>query len=148
MLLLRYARLPARKKFSLAYTAAIVHCYAGKWAEARTFLENLEKLFAQLPRNRGWRTWQQNRESLRFSFRLLTEGGSEELLAAFQRGWTLPSTAVSRSRPTPTLPAASWTRAGGTRPRPHLAFVAENGGMLAIRAEAWARLPPLSSAEN
>ena len=31
---------------------------------------------------------------------------------------------------------------------PHLAFVAENGGKLAIRAEASARLAALSSAEN
>lgn len=48
----------------------------------------------------------------------------------------------------PIWPAASWTWIGGTRPGPHLAFIAENGGTLAIRAEASARLAALSSAKN
>ena len=147
-LLPRYARMSARRKLPLAYTAVIVRCSTGNWAAARPFLEDLEKLVAQFPRGRGWRTWQRGLESLRLAFRLGTEGGSEELLSAYRQELTgckdLHDQVVTR------MYIARCLLDLGRRDEalPHLAFVAENGGKLAIRAEASARLAALSSAEN
>lgn len=140
-LLPRYARMPVRRKLPLAYTAVIVRCSSRNWGEARPFLEDLEKLVAQLPRGRGWRTWQRGLESLRLVYRLLTEGGSEDMLSAAADRYEQVSAHVDLARCLLDL---------GRRDEalPHLAFVAENGGKLAIRAEASARLAALSSAEN
>ena len=147
-LLPRYARVSVRRKLPLAYTAVIVHCSAGNWAAARPFLEDLEKCVAQLPRGRGWRTWQRGLESLRLVYRLLTEGGSEDMLPAFSQ--RLSAAADRYEQVSAHVDLARCLLDLGRRDEalPHLAFVAENGGKLAIRAEASARLAALSSAEN
>lgn len=147
-LLPRYASLPVRRKLPLAYTAVTVHCSAGNWAAARPFLEDLEKLVAQLPRSRGWRTWQRGLASLHLSFRLGTEGGSEELLSAYQQQLTGGKDLYDQVTIHMNLARCLLDLGRGDEARPHLAFVAENGGKLAIRAEASARLAALSSAEN
>lgn len=147
-LLPRYARMPVRRKLPLAYTAVIVRCSSRNWGEARPFLEDLEKLVAQLPRGRGWRTWQRGLESLRLSFRLGTEGGSEELLSAYRQ--ELTGCKDLHDQVVTCVYIARCLLDLGRRDEalPHLAFVAENSGKLAIRAEASARLAALSSAEN
>ena len=147
-LLPRYASLPARRKLPLACTAVIVHCSAGNWAQARPFLEDLEKLIAQLPRGRGWRTWQRGLESLRLVFRLGTEGGSEELLSAFSRQLSAATDRYEQVSAHANLARCLLDLDRRDEARPHLAFIAENGGTLAIRAEASARLAALSPAEN
>ena len=147
-LLPRYARMSARRKLPLAYTAVIVHCSAGNWAEARPFLEDLEKLVAQLPRGRGWRTWQRGLESLRLSFRLGTEGGSEDMLPAFSQRLSAAADRYEQVSAHADLARCLLELGRRDEALPHLAFVAENGGKLAIRAEASARLAALSSAEN
>ncbi len=147
-LLPRYARVSARRKLPLAYTAVIVHCSAGNWAEARPFLEDLEKLVAQLPRGRGWRTWQRGLESLRLVYRLLTEGGSEDMLPAFSQRLSAAADRYEQVSAHADLARCLLDLGRRDEALPHLAFVAENGGKLAIRAEASARLAALSSAEN
>ena len=147
-LLPRYARLPARRKLPLAYTAVIVRCSAGNWAAARLLLEDLEKLVAQLPRGRGWRTWQRGLESLRLSFRLGTEGGSEDMLPAFSQRLSAAADRYEQVSAHADLARCLLELGRRDEALPHLAFVAENGGKLAIRAEASARLAALSPAEN
>ena len=147
-LLPRYARVSARRKLPLAYTAVIVHCSAGNWAEARPFLEDLEKLVAQLPRDRGWRTWQRGLESLRLVYRLLTEGGSEDMLPAFSQRLSAAADRYEQVSAHADLARCLLDLGRRDEALPHLAFVAENSGKLAIRAEASARLAALSSAEN
>ena len=147
-LLPRYARMPMRRKLPLAYTAVIVRCSAGNWAEARPFLEDLEKLVAQLPRGRGWRTWQRGLESLRLSFRLGSEGGSEDMLPAFSQRLSAAADRYEQVSAHADLARCLLDLGRRDEALPHLAFVAENGGKLAIRAEASARLAALSSAEN
>ena len=147
-LLPRYARVSARRKLPLAYTAVIVHCSAGNWAAARPFLEDLEKLVAQLPRGRGWRTWQRGLESLRLVYRLLTEGGSEDMLPAFSQRLSAAADRYEQVSAHADLARCLLDLGRRDEALPHLAFVAENGGKLAIRAEASARLAALSSAEN
>ena len=145
---LRYARVSARRKLPLAYTAVIVHCSAGNWAAARPFLEDLEKCVAQLPRGRGWRTWQRGLASLRLAFRLGTEGGSEELLSAYRQQLTGCKDLYDQVTIHMNLARCLLDLGRGDEAQPHLTFVAENGGKLAIRAEASARLAALSPAEN
>lgn len=147
-LLPRYARVSARRKLPLAYTAVIVHCSAGNWAAARPFLEDLEKCVAQLPRGRGWRTWQRGLASLRLAFRLGTEGGSEDLLSAYRQQLTGCKDLYDQVTIHMNLARCLLDLGRGDEARPHLTFVAENGGKLAIRAEASARLAALSPAEN
>ncbi len=147
-LLPRYARVSARRKLPLAYTAVIVHCSAGNWAAARPFLEDLEKCVAQLPRGRGWRTWQRGLASLRLAFRLGTEGGSEDLLSAYRQELTGCKDLYDQVTIHMNLARCLLDLGRGDEARPHLTFVAENGGKLAIRAEASARLAALSPAEN
>ena len=144
-LLPNYARLSARRKLPLAYTAVIVHCYAGNWTEARTFLEDLGKLTAQLPRSRGWRTWQRDLESLRLVFRLGTEGGSEDLLPAFSQQLTAAANRYEQVSAHANLARCLLDLGRRAEALPHLEFVAENGGTLAIRAAASARLAALSA---
>ena len=147
-LLPRYARMPVRRKLPLAYTAVIVRCSSRNWGEARPFLEDLEKLVAQLPRGRGWRTWQRGLESLRLVYRLLTEGGSEDMLPAFSQRLSAAADRYEQVSAHADLARCLLDLGRRDEALPHLAFVAENGGKLAIRAEASARLAALSSAEN
>ena len=147
-LLPRYARMPVRRKLPLAYTAVIVRCSSRNWGEARPFLEDLEKCVAQLPRGRGWRTWQRGLESLRLVYRLLTEGGSEDMLPAFSQRLSAAADRYEQVSAHADLARCLLDLGRRDEALPHLAFVAENGGKLAIRAEASARLAALSPAEN
>lgn len=147
-LLPRYARMPVRRKLPLAYTAVIVRCSSRNWGEARPFLEDLEKCVAQLPRGRGWRTWQRGLESLRLVYRLLTESGSEDMLPAFSQRLSAAADRYEQVSAHADLARCLLDLGRRDEALPHLAFVAENGGKLAIRAEASARLAALSSAEN
>ena len=80
------------------------------------------------------------------NYRLLTEGGSEELLSAYRQELTgckdLHDQVVTRMN----IARCLLDLGRGDEARSHLEFVAQNGGKLAIRAEASARLAALSPA--
>lgn len=116
--------------------------------QALVWLERQEALLAgPFPQKKDADTWRKDALKNRQLYRLLTEGGSPELLAQFQD-------ALERSR-SETLYIqvhAHWNLARclldmkrAEEARPHLEFVAANGNKLAIRREAELRLRELEA---
>ena len=119
---------------------------AGKPEDARSYLTEMAYHVDKLQNDAVRKTWQgilQNRECL---YRLLTEGGSEELLSAYRQELTgckdLHDQVVTRMN----IARCLLDLGRGDEARSHLEFVAQNGGKLAIRAKAWKRLAELDGA--
>ena len=119
---------------------------AGKPEDARSYLTEMAYHVDKLQNDAVRKTWQgilQNRECL---YRLLTEGGSEELLSAYRQELTgckdLHDQVVTRMN----IARCLLDLGRGDEPRSHLEFVAQNGGKLAIRAKAQQRLAELDGA--
>lgn len=126
--------------------AVFVKLKAGKPEDARSYLTEMDYHVDKLQNDAVRKTWQgilQNRECL---YRLLTEGGSEELLSAYRQELTgckdLHDQVVTRMN----IARCLLDLGRGDEARSHLEFVAQNGGKLAIRAKAQQRLAELDGA--
>lgn len=147
-LLPAYERYGLGTKLCVEAVAVVAKLRAGKPEDARSYLTELARHVDKLREETARKQWQDILQNRRCLYRLLTEGSSEELLSAYRQELTgcknLHDQVVTR------MYIARCLLELGRRDEalPHLAFVAENGGKLAIRAEASARLAALSPAEN
>ena len=143
-----YEQYSLNDKLRIEAVAVVAKLKVGKPEDARSYLTELARHVDKLREETARKQWQDILQNRRCLYRLLTEGGSEELLSAYRQELTgcknLHDQVVTQ------MYIARCLLELGRRDEalPHLAFVAENGGKLAIRAEASARLAALSPAEN
>ena len=147
-LLPAYERYGLGTKLCVEAVAVVAKLRVGKSEDAHSYLTELARHVDKLREDTARKQWQDILQNRRCLYRLLTEGGSEELLSAYQRELTgykdLHDQVVTRMY----IARCLLDLGRGDEALPHLAFVAQNGGKLAIRAEASARLAALSPAEN
>ena len=146
LILSAYEQYAPEIKIRIESIAVFVKLKAGKLEDARSYLTEMAYHVDKLQNDAVRKTWQgilQNRECL---YRLLTEGGSEELLSAYRQELTgckdLHDQVVTRMN----IARCLLDLGRGDEARSHLEFVAQNGGKLVIRAEAWKRLAELDGA--
>ena len=119
---------------------------AGKPEDARSYLTEMAYHVDKLQNDAVRKTRQgilQNRECL---YRLLTEGGSEDMLPAFSQRLSAAADRYEQVSAHADLARCLLDLGRRDEALPHLAFVAENGGKLAIRAKAQQRLTELDGA--
>ena len=119
---------------------------AGKPEDARSYLTEMAYHVDKLQNDAVRKTWQGILQNRRCLYRLLTEGGSEELLSAYRQELTgckdLHDQVVTRMN----ISRCLLDLGRGDEARPHLEFVIQNGGKLVIRSEAQQRLAELDGA--
>ena len=145
LILSAYEQYAPEIKIRIESIAVFVKLKAGKPEDARSYLTEMAYHVDKLQNDAARKTWQgilQNRECL---YRLLTEGGSEELLSAYRQELTgckdLHDQVVTRMN-------IAWCLLDlgrGDEARPHLEFVVQNGGKMAVRAKAQQRLAELTA---
>ncbi len=123
-------------KLSIEVTAVAVKLRAGKESDARSYLAELEQHLGSRDFGQG----QAALENVRSFFRLMTEGGSEELLAQYQKMLESTTSPVGKAAAHMDIARCLLDLDRREEALPHLQFVADHGGKLAIRAEAQARL--------
>ena len=145
LILSAYEQYAPEIKIRIESIAVFVKLKAGKPEDARSYLTEMAYHVDKLQNDAARKTWQdilQNRECL---YRLLMEGGSEELLSVYRQELTgckdLHDQVVTRMN-------IAWCLLDlgrGDEARPHLEFVAQNGGKMAVRAKAQQRLAELTA---
>lgn len=148
LILPAYEQYSLNDKLRIEAVAVVAKLKVGKPEDARSYLTELARHVDKLREDTARKQWQDILENRRCLYRLLTEGGSEELLSAYQQQLTGGKDLYDQVTIHMNLARCLLDLGRGDEARPHLAFVAENGGKLAIRAEASARLVALPSAEN
>lgn len=148
LILAAYRQYPPEARLQIESVAAVIKLKAGKPEDARSYLAEMARHVDKLPKDSERKRWQGILENRRCLYRLLTEGGSEELLSAYRQQLTGCKDLYDQVTIHMNLARCLLDLGRGDEARPHLTFVAENGGKLAIRAEASARLAALSPAEN
>ena len=148
LILPAYRQYPPEARLQIEAVAAVIKLKAGKPEDARSYLTEMARHVDKLPKDSERKRWQGILENRRCLYRLLTEGGSEELLSAYQQQLTGGKDLYDQVTIHMNLARCLLDLGRGDEALPHLTFVAENGGKLAIRAEASARLAALPSAEN
>ncbi len=145
LILSAYEQYAPEIKIRIESIAVFVKLKAGKPEDARSYLTEMAYHVDKLQNDAVRKTWQgilQNRECL---YRLLTEGGSEELLSAYRQELTgckdLHDQVVTRMN----IACCLLDLERGDEARPHLEFVIQNGGKLAVRAKAQQRLAELTA---
>ena len=145
LILSAYEQYAPEIKIRIESIAVFVKLKAGKPEDARSYLTEMAYHVDKLQNDAARKTWQgilQNRENL---YRLLTEGGSEELLSAYRQELTgckdLHDQVVTRMN----IACCLLDLGRGDEARPHLEFVAQNGGKMAVRAKAQQRLAELTA---
>ena len=145
LILSAYEQYAPEIKIRIESIAVFVKLKAGKPEDARSYLTEMAYHVGKLQNDAARKTWQgilQNRENL---YRLLTEGGSEELLSAYRQELTgckdLHDQVVTRMN----IACCLLDLGRGDEARPHLEFVAQNGGKMAVRAKAQQRLAELTA---
>ena len=145
LILSAYEQYAPEIKIRIESIAVFVKLKVGKPEDARSYLTEMAYHVDKLQNDAARKTWQgilQNRENL---YRLLTEGGSEELLSAYRQELTgckdLHDQVVTRMN----IACCLLDLGRGDEARPHLEFVAQNGGKMAVRAKAQQRLAELTA---
>ena len=145
LILSAYEQYAPEIKIRIESIAVFVKLKAGKPEDARSYLTEMAYHVDKLQNDAARKTWQgilQNRENL---YRLLTEGGSEELLSAYRQELTgckdLHDQVVTRMN----IACCLLDLGRGDEARPHLEFVVQNGGKMAVRAKAQQRLAELTA---
>lgn len=148
LILPAYEQYSLNDKLRIEAVAVVAKLKVGKPEDARSYLTELARHVDKLREDTARKQWQDILENRRCLYRLLTEGGSEELLSAYRQQLTGCKDLYDQVTIHMNLARCLLDLGRGDEARPHLTFVAENGGKLAIRAEASARLAALSPAEN
>ena len=145
LILSAYEQYAPEIKIRIESIAVFVKLKVGKPEDARSYLTEMAYHVDKLQNDAARKTWQgilQNRENL---YRLLTEGGSEELLSAYRQELTgckdLHDQVVTRMN----IACCLLDLGRGDEARPHLEFVVQNGGKMAVRAKAQQRLAELTA---
>ena len=144
LLLPAYERYQPEAKLVVELEAATVGIWAGNYQEAYSFLTEAERHLKQLEEPADSKAAEALENRKRF-YRLMAEGGSEELLTGFRRELETSKDGNLMDQVSCRMNIARCLLSLG-RPeeaRPHLEFVAEHGGKLAIRQEALQRLAEL-----
>ena len=148
LILPAYEQYSLNDKLRIEAVAVVAKLKVGKPEDARSYLTELARHVDKLREDTARKQWQDILENRRCLYRLLTEGGSEDLLSAYRQELTGCKDLYDQVTIHMNLARCLLDLGRGDEARPHLTFVAENGGKLAIRAEASARLAALSPAEN
>lgn len=143
-----YEQYPLNIRIAVELCAATIRIWDHKFGDAHSFLMEAERHLKQLAasatlRDSQWAIWEDRK---RF-YRLMVEGGTEELLVDFQQGLeeSADEPLISQVSSHMNVARCLLDLNRSEEARPHLEFVAANGNKLAIRAEAEARLAALTA---
>ena len=145
LILSAYEQYAPEIKIRIESIAVFVKLKAGKPEDARSYLTEMAYHVDKLQNDAARKTWQDILQNRRCLYRLLTEGGSEELLSVYRQELTgckdLHDQVVTRMN----IACCLLDLGRGDEARPHLEFVVQNGGKMAVRAKAQQRLAELTA---